>query len=58
MTVKKRRLWTTVTEPYAKAVENLVKTGVYISQGEALREALRLLFEKRGVILTPEEAES
>jgi len=56
MTKKKPRLWATVTEPYAKAVEDLVKTGAYISQGEAFRAAIRLLLEKHGIALTPEEA--
>jgi len=55
MSVKKPRVWATVSEPYAKALADLVKAGFYVSQGEAVRAAIRLLLKEHGVTITPEE---
>ena len=56
MPVKKPRVWATVSEPYAKALEGLVKVGFYVSQGEAVRAAIRLLLKEHDITITPEEA--
>lgn len=36
-----------------ESLEELVKTGIYSSKSEAIREGLRLLSEKHGIKITP-----
>ena len=56
MGTEKPRVWAVVTERSREVMHLLVKEGIYLTQGQAVRAALRLLYEKHGVILTPEEA--
>ena len=57
MSAKKTRVAITLTEPYADRLDRLVLTGFYMERQDALREALRRLFEHHGIPLTLEEDE-
>ena len=48
-TISKKRLSVTLTGPYLEALDRLVGDGVYASQGEAVKDALRRLFRHYGV---------
>lgn len=48
---KKTRLSVTVTEPYVKAMDDLVERGIYLARGEIILEALRNFFKEQGVKL-------
>ena len=56
MASEKERVSVTLTKPYLNFLEQVVKNGIYIKRGEALREGLRLLMRTMGVRLSPEEA--
>ena len=56
MSVKKPRVWATVSEHYEKALKGLVEAGYYLTVGEAIRAAIKLLLKEHGVSITPEEA--
>jgi len=43
------RLWTVITPQYKMALDDLVKAGAYLSLGDAVRSALRLLFQHHGL---------
>jgi len=47
----KERITIRVTKRYMKILNKLVKDGIYNSRNEAIRDALRLLFEKLGIEL-------
>jgi len=49
--IPRRRVSTTLTQPYLEALELLVEGEVYESQAEAIRDALRRLFKHYGVEL-------
>ena len=57
MPTEKPRLSTTVTMQYVEALNDLVDTGVYLNEGEAVREALRVLFRSHGLDIMWGEAE-
>jgi len=42
--VAKKRISVTLTEPYLESLDQLVEGGVYVTQGEAVKDALRRLF--------------
>jgi Arc/MetJ-type ribon-helix-helix transcriptional regulator len=46
---KKTRISLTLTKPYLDALNHIVEEGVYLSQGEAVREGLRLIFRHYGI---------
>ena len=45
----KTRVSVTVTKSYVDALDHLVEEGIYLSRGEAVLEALRLLFGAYGI---------
>ena len=47
--MKKTRVSVTMTQPYLEILDSLVEKGVYLNRGEAVLEALRLLFKQHGV---------
>ncbi len=49
MSVEKKRVNVILTKHYLDALTHLVKEGVYIDRGSAIRAALRLLFTFHGV---------
>lgn len=58
MSEKKTRLSVTLTKPLLDSLVRLVKKGLYLNQGEAMRAGMRLLFKFHELeILTEEEAE-
>jgi len=46
---KRERITIRLTQRYMQLLEELVKRGVYNSRNEAVRDALRLLFEHHGL---------
>ena len=48
-TISKKRISVTLTGPYLEALDRLVGDGVYASQGEAVKDALRRLFRHYGM---------
>jgi len=55
MPVEKERVSVTLTTPYLKFLEHVVKDGTYLRPGEALRAGLRLLMKEHDFRITPEE---
>lgn len=55
MGTEKPRVWAVVTTQDKSVIKRLVEEGIYLTQGEVVRAALRLLYEKHGIILSPEE---
>jgi len=49
MAVKRYRVSMTLSAPYRDALDLLVKKGLYLEKQEAIRDALRLFFEIRGI---------
>ena len=47
--MEKIRVSVTMTQPYVKILDSLVEEGVYLNRGEAVLEALRLLFTEHGI---------
>jgi len=47
--VEKTRLSVTMTGAYVEALDHLVGEGIYLSRGDAILEALRLLFKSYGI---------
>ena len=45
----KTRISVTVTTPYVEALDSLVEAGLYVSRGEAAKDALRRIFHHHGV---------
>lgn len=45
----KTRISVTVTQAYVEGLNKLVEDGVYLSRGEIILEALRLLFRRYGI---------
>ena len=43
------RISVTVTKLYLDSLDSLVEKGVYLGRGEAILEALRILFRQRGI---------
>ena len=46
---KKTRVSVTMTETYTEILDSLVENGVYLTRGEAVLEALRILFKQHGI---------
>ena len=46
---EKRRFSVTLTEPYIAALNRLVDEGLYMDHQDAIRDALRRLFEYHGL---------
>ncbi len=49
MTSDKKRVNLTLTKIYRDALELLVEEGIYLTTQEAMRDALRMLFEAQGI---------
>ena len=47
--VEKIRVSVTMTKPYLDALDRLVEEGVYLARGDAILEALRVLFRDYGI---------
>jgi len=47
--VEKIRVSVTMTQPYLDALDRLVEEGVYLARGDAILEALRVLFRDYGL---------
>jgi len=47
--VVKKRVSVTMSRPYVEALDRLVEEGVYLSRGEAILAAIRLLFKQHGI---------
>ncbi len=54
----KKRLTLTLTEPFVKALDELVEEGLYLEPQDAIRDALRILFRLQGIEPFYSEAES
>ena len=46
---EKKRLSVTLTRPYINALDHLVKKGLYMEHQDAIRTALRRLFQFHGI---------
>ena len=46
---KRERITIRLTKRYMKLLDELIEKGAYNSRNEAIRDALRLLFERRGL---------
>jgi len=46
---EKRRFSVTLTKPYAEALDRLVEEGLYLDHQDAIRDALRRLFQYHGM---------
>ena len=57
MSVKRKRVSLTLTPVFIDRLDSFVKEGFYMERQEAIRDALRRLFELRGVPFKNEEAE-
>ncbi len=53
----KKRLTLTLTEPFVKALDELVEEGIYLEPQDAIRDALRILFRLQGIEPFYSEAE-
>lgn len=49
MTEDKRRFSVSLTKPYIEALDHLVEEGFYIDHQDAIRHALRCLFQYQGM---------
>lgn len=49
MVDNKRRFSVTLTGPYIEALNRLVKEGFYLDHQDAIRDALRRLFQYHGI---------
>jgi len=47
--LEKTRISVTLLEPYLKGIDELLKTGIYTTPGDVVRDGLRQIFEKRGI---------
>ena len=47
--VAKKRISVTLTEPYLEALDRLVEEGVYVDQGEVVKDALRRIYLHYGI---------
>lgn len=47
--IRSNRISITLSEPYLNGIEELMKTGIYRLPSDVIRDALKLLFEKRGI---------
>lgn len=56
MSVSKRRFSVTFTTAYISRLKRLVAEGLYIDDQDAIRHAMRRLFDHHGIPLMPEEA--
>jgi len=54
----KRRFSVTLTRPYIEALDRLVEEGLYIDHQDAIRHALRRLFQYHGMELFLEKVGS
>jgi Arc/MetJ-type ribon-helix-helix transcriptional regulator len=54
----KKRFSVTLTTAYAKALNRLVDEGIYIDHQDAIRDALRRLFEYHGLEPFSKEADA
>jgi len=54
----KKRFSVTLTTAYAKALDRLVEEGLYIDHQDAIRDALRRLFEYHGLEPFSKEADA
>jgi len=52
---KRERITIRLTKRYMQLLNELIETGVYNSRNEAIRDALRLLFEHHGLRVLPGE---
>ncbi|MFH0748407.1 MAG: ribbon-helix-helix domain-containing protein [Candidatus Bathyarchaeota archaeon] len=53
---KRERITIRLTKRYMKLLDELIEKGAYNSRNEAIRDALRLLFERHGLrVLQGEE---
>jgi len=46
----KKRHSVTLEESYLKGLESLIKQGIYRNNGEAIRDGLRYIFRKYGIV--------
>lgn len=59
MTMERRRVYLTLTQPYLDALDYLVEEGIYLNIQEAIRDSLRITFRAQGIPpFYPQEAES
>jgi Arc/MetJ-type ribon-helix-helix transcriptional regulator len=47
--VEKTRVSVTMTKTYLDALDHLIEEGVYLSRGEIILEALRILLRQQGI---------
>lgn len=47
--IKKDRISITLSGTYLKGIEESMKTGIYATRGDVIRDGLKLLFEKRKI---------
>jgi len=47
----KEKISIRLTQKYLKLLDDLIKKGIYNNRNEAIRDGVRLLFEKHGVQL-------
>ena len=57
MSLEKIRVSVTMTRQYVEALDLLVDRGVYLSRGEAVLAAIRLLFKQHGIEVGAEPEE-
>lgn len=48
---EKTRISVTMTGPYVEALDRLVEEDLYVKQGDAVLEGLRIIFRRRGLNL-------
>jgi len=58
MGLEKERVMVTLARPYLDALARLVKEGLYLDRGSAIRAALRLLFRSHKIPPFQWEAET
>lgn len=47
--IRKDRISITLTTPYLDGIEKLLKTGIYQTRADVIKDALKILFEKRKI---------
>jgi Arc/MetJ-type ribon-helix-helix transcriptional regulator len=52
---KRERITIRLTKRYLDLLNNLIDKGVYNSRNEAIRDALRILYEYHGLKVSPEK---
>jgi len=49
MSKRSKRYSLVLREPYVKAIDELVESGIYYEPQDVIREALRILFNREGI---------